>query len=303
MKRLIYILIFFSPWTYGQELFPNTEPASTIPAGVFGKRYSFQGYNAGNQQRQWHAARLMYGVNSKLTVIGSLIASNHHLREIPPNVTTVIFNHNAVSNSELFPMAFKGGHLYAKYRFLSLDGPNRHLRMAIYGEASKTDALHFEAEPNLMGYNSGLGGGVISTFLYKKLALSTTGGFINPARIQNKTEDIRMRSGNGMLLDISAGYLLFPGKYKSYKDLNINLYGELLNRFYGSADLNINSLYKDPGFFPALQSGRYSEFRGSVQFIIHSNTRLDLSIGIPVYSTYAMKAYPLYALSIQQYLF
>jgi hypothetical protein len=285
-----------------QELFPHNEPASSIPKGVLGYRTMYQGYNLDTYRKDQVSAGIMYGVSSKLSVFSYLTASNYHLNYIPDNFTMYIFNHKQINN-EATPFAFKGIYNLVKYRFLTLDGPNKHFRMAAYGEISKINAYHFEAEPDLRGNNSGIGGGMISTLLYKKTALSATVGYTNPFAVNIREENIYMKSGNAYNANFSIGHLVFPKKYADYKELNVNVYLECINKFYQNAKLIVDELPSDPAFFNVLNAGRYSELRPSVQLIFDSNTRVDFSVGLPLSNTYRLRSYPLYFVTIQKYLF
>src|ERR1700744_52505 len=113
-----------------QELFQQTEPASTIPKGTWGIRASDQSYNEINRIRNIYTVKAMYGLTPKLTVMVSADVSNHHNKDLPPGFP----EHNTPQIGVHHPYLFNGVDMYAKYRFLTIDGQNSHLRAAVYGE-------------------------------------------------------------------------------------------------------------------------------------------------------------------------
>src|SRR5579859_3734760 len=172
---------------FGQELFPLNEPASSVPKGVAGARAFTQNYKEGYTFRSLYALRAMYGLTSKLSVTMTGSMSNHHNRRLPPD----LLNHTHAGNQTnyytqnikrgvSYPYLFNGVYLFAKYRAISLDGKNQHLRVAGYGEWSNVGVAHDEAEPNLMDDTGGYGFGVITTWLKNRFATSVTYGFIRP---------------------------------------------------------------------------------------------------------------------------
>ncbi len=67
-------------------------------------------------------------------------------------------------------------------------------------------------------------------------------------------------SKNALNYSLSAGYLLFPRKYRNYKQTNMNLYVE----FLGKSNLD------------QYRRNYYVDMAPAVQFIINSNSRVDL---------------------------
>lgn len=303
MKKLIYIAFFFSHSLIAQELFINNEPASTMPKGLFSYRYSMENYQDENILRQWHAFRIFYGVTPNLTIALTGSISNHHPEKFPENVNAFFANHHSPGYSRNYRLKFDGFHFYAKYRVFSSDQQKKHLRIAVFGEASNTMSAHDEAESHLMGDNAGYGGGFIITKLLNRLALSGTCGFIVPFVYLDKDAKIEFRSGNSVYYNFSAGYLLYPSRYSSYNDLNINLYVELNNKRYEEALLLIDNQYQFTDLLPVLQPGQYSEFRPGVQFVIKSRTRAEVSVALPAYGRTYLRTGSVIFLSYQKYLF
>jgi hypothetical protein len=309
--RIVLLIWLFTPLcAYAQELFPNTEPASTIPKGVIGLRYSLEAFNSNTGKlASWHSLKCMYGATSRLTIIGSVSASNLHTKKFPePFTNNFTYHHSPVSYQSgtakvSNPFLIEGITLYGKYRFFSKDAEHSHWRIAAYGEFSKSFVAHREAEPSLNGNNTGAGAGFIITKLHKKLALSGTVGYIYPFKYEEKDSLISFRSGNTFIYNISVGYLLFPLKYKSYKDLNVNLYVECMNKIYEEAAYVHHALPVNSDFYPVLMGGQYSEVRPAIQFIINSNTRIDASVSFPVYQQVETRTYPVYMINIQRYFY
>lgn len=263
-----------------------------------------------HRTRYWGALRFMYGVTGKLTVMFTGTASNHHPRKLPSNLQSHFLNHHT-SAYPPNPLLIEGFNLYARYRLVSLDGQQKHLRVAIYGEGAKSFAPHDEAEPVLMGDNSGLGGGMIITQLYKKFAVSLTAGYAYPFPYKDQDLGLSFRSGDMYSYNISMGYRIFPFTYSDYSDINVNFYVEFINRHYQGAQMVVNGKEYDfeqfkhvePFTYNSLQENKYSEIRPSIQIIVNSNNRIDLGIAQPFIGRSYLHFYPVYYLSFQKYFF
>lgn len=176
MKTCLTILLFISFSAKGQELFPHSEPASTIPKGVIGIRVFGESFKEINTQRNMGAVRIMYGLTPKLSIYISASASNHHGKNLPANLVT----HTHIGNQHIYfaqniqkglayPYLFNGFNFFAKYRFLSIDGEKKHFRMATYGEFSNVQQAHDEAEPDLLEDTKGYGAGLMNNLFKKAL--------------------------------------------------------------------------------------------------------------------------------------
>src|SRR5690606_35425817 len=121
-----------------QELYPLAEPASTLPKQAIGLRLMSETYKEVNQWRNMSGLRLMYGLSPKLTVYATAIASNHHGDKMPVEYPF----HNTPERGAYYPYKFNGVHLYAKYRFLSLDAEKAHFRLAVYAEGAYVETTH-----------------------------------------------------------------------------------------------------------------------------------------------------------------
>ena len=220
----------------GQELYMFTNPASNIPAKSLvlkGMGKTMKSYH--NLEREYRfSPECQIGINKNLMIAGGVSFSD------------MFFQQN---------VAFESYRLYGKYRFLSLDDVHRHFRMAFHAAYSWSNNPLIYQEVNLEGDNGGLQTGVIATGLVNKLAVSAGISYLN---VLNKTPKVNFGfpfSSNALLYNLSAGYLLFPLKYKSYKQVNLNLYCE----FLGQQNTDINRGFIDVA--PAIQLIMASKMR------------------------------------------
>jgi hypothetical protein len=301
-----------------QELFPNNEPASTLPKNVLGLRTFATSYNEYGTLRNLFVLRAMYGITPKLTVMISGSESNHHGDLFPPNL--VYHTHNGAQTAYgtgnfqrgvQYPYQFNGLYFFGKYRFLSIDGQNRHFRMALYGEYSTVHVAHDEAEPSLLDDTKGYGGGLIATWLRNHLAVSLTTGAIIPGSYSGYSPDTyggpnvptKIIYGNAVKYNLSFGYLLYPFVYTNYRQTNVNLYLEFMGKSYGGATVYQYGDKNVPVSTPLLQAGNYVEAHPGLQIIFRSNLRVDFSAGFPVINQSYARFYPIYMLGIQRYFY
>ncbi len=326
---LCYIAFLFVAKANAQELFINNEPASTVPKGVLGVRMFGESWNEigpfSNVYRNMAALRLMYGVTSKLTVYATGTASNHHTHALPADLLT---HTHAISGANInyklgipYLYQYNGIDLYAKYRFLSIDGQNRHFRIAAYGEWSNVNVAHDEAEPHLLDDNKGFGGGLISTFLNKRFATSLTTGYVIPGTYTETAPSFTpvpgitttaMTYGRAYIYDLSFGYLVLPRHYESYSQTNLSVYLEFMGESYDNANVTQNGVEvvtsqttpaSTPTRSPLLLAYHYVDIHPGLQAIFNSNLRVDFSMGFPLINKSYTVFYPMYMLSIQRYFF
>ncbi len=314
MKKILtlFFLLFSFFRGYSQELFPYAEPASTIPKNVLGIRFLFEGYKEipSQRQRNWGALRAMYGITGKTTVMLTAGVSNHHLRRFPANLQ----NHFANHPQRIYkpnPYLLEGINIYLKQRVISIDDYQKHLRLALFGQASKSFTAHDESEPFLKVDNTGYGGGAIVTLLNKRFAISFTYAYAHPLMYKDKEQQITFQSGDAHNYDLSFGYRLYPSKYSTYNDLNINLYVEFVNRSYEAAKMTVRDApynftylqYFDKNTYYSLMDGKYSEIRPSIQLILNSNNRIDVGCAYPLYNRSYAHFYPLFFFNVQKYFY
>ncbi|MBX7181697.1 MAG: hypothetical protein K1X82_06275 [Bacteroidia bacterium] len=311
MKRIFGVIIWLLSQTLfsnAQELFTHVDPASNIPKGVLGVRVCNEFFKEYSQFRSSQVYRFMFGLSSKWMISQSFSFSNHHGKTLPAGTiltdSTGKYYTYGVIKGKKYPYGFDNFQLAIRYRFLSLDADHEHWRMTAILEFAGGTEPHDEAEPNIgMGDNGGLNLGITSTYLKNRFAISLNTAFTLPASYNEAFEHITIRYGKALSYNLALGYLVFPRVYRSYKQTNLNVYLELLGKTYGSG-----SIWKENELVSILNTTRFNghtllEARPSVQFIIHSNTRLDLSCGFPIVGTSYARFYPAYYFNIQHYFF
>ena len=316
-RLLIYFLALIASLAFGQELFILNEPASNVPKGVIGVRVFFQHFKEMNTTRSLAAFRLMYGMTSRLSVYATVSGSNHHDRKLPSDLIThdhvgnqtYYYTHN-IERGVQYPFLVNGISLFAKYRFVSVDRKNEHLRVAVYGEWSKLNTAHDEAEPNLLDDTSGLGGGVIITWLKSRFAGSLTTGFIHPESYTESQTDFtggpdlptRIQYGDAWRYNISFGYRIWPNQYENYDQPNWNIYLEFQGKQYDEAEVVQNGTLISTEAV-ALVGSHYMEMHPGIQCIIKSNLRLEASVGFDFINRSYVHFSPLWTFAVQRYLY
>ena len=239
MKKIWLLAILFCRLSAdAQELYVFSEPASNMPANSVGIRQQLRrveaapNFDGGTRS----STEIMYGANKNWML------------------------HAAFTFSDMYSAYFRAEsfRVYGKYRFFSHDDLYRHLRMAAFGEISYSRNPQMYDEISLEGDLSGVQTGIIVTQLLHKLAISATGSYVNSLRpIQNDLHS-RPISQDAFSYSFSAGYLLFPMRYTSYNQTNVNLYCELLGQ---------NAL---------LSKVQYTDLAPAIQFIFNSQTKLNI---------------------------
>jgi hypothetical protein len=259
---IVFILIHHV--VFGQELYVFTEPASNMATGSIGVRLNskiFKMSHDGKYDGYRIEPEIMFGVSRKVML------------------------HVAAYGSNMFQKNFRmeGASLYGKYRFYSQDDVHEHFRMAAFSKVSliKNPEYATVTEPHFLpdgnggviqheqqvilesndidldGNNSGIAGGIVATKLKNRFALSASLGYsYRMNNIDHKTEIFQPL--HAVTYTTSAGVLLFPKEYTSYKQTNMNLYVEMLGQSY----LDKKQYYMDVA--PA------------VQFIFNSIARFDI---------------------------
>jgi hypothetical protein len=321
MKKLTGFIIafFFLQTIAAQELYNLTEPASTLPKGALGIRLFDESYDESGLIRKITEVKVMYGLTPKLTLILSGVAADFHSLYLP--VDFIQHDHSgggappgAYKPAVIpYPYIFAGCDLYAQYRFFSSDGENSHFRMAAYGEGSYVRIASHLAEAELLTHNSGVGAGLITTYLKSHFAASVTAGFTMPFEYNGNSIDkyggiypTTIIYGNAFNYDLALGYLLFPQHYKSYKQTNLNIYLEFLGRSYGAADVTQRDgtiIDHIPNNISFLKAGDYVDIDPGLQCIIRSDVRIDFSVGFPLINSSYLHTYPLYYIGLQRYFY
>jgi hypothetical protein len=307
MKKLIIAtLVVLSARLTSQELFPNSEPASIIPKKAIGLRSMNEAYNNDGNLRIWNGMMLMYGISSKWMISGMISSSNHHAKKLPSTFLQQDSEGGTIvdpkpGNSK-YPYLAEAASIGFRYRFINVDGDHKHFRMAAYGNGIYSIRPHDESEVTSMGDNKGLSGGIISTILIEKLAVSLTTGMVKPFAYKEKNSGLGLKYENAYNYSLSFGYLVYPRRYKNFNQTNINLYAEFLGKSYGALSVESHG-QKYASEKQALQSGNYMEVRPSIQFIVKSNLRIDVGTALPLVSKSYIRKYPMYQLNVQYYFF
>jgi len=262
---LVLFLSFISSLSSAQELYINAEPASLIPKGTKVVRLNhhsifLDGTNimGGIGNAIIMSPSISYGLSKKIMVSGSFQFSNKpYEQDMMPN------------------FGFSGFKLSSKQRILTTDKQKYHTRLSSFIKYSYHDNKFMKDNLDIEIQDTGFEFGIIGTQLINKLAISVTSAVTRISNIDEKYTNgstVKWQSINLNTIQnsISAGYLLFPRKYKSYKQTNFNLYLEYLTN---------TILTKD---FP----DRYNKFSSTlapgIQFIIMSRSRLDFSYKIRI---------------------
>ncbi len=263
--RIIFILLFLfnSIISNSQELYINTEPASLIPKGTKVVRLTnsnifLSGSNimGGISNAFLVTPSLAYGLSKKIMVSGSFQFANKPFeQDMMPN------------------FGFNGFKIYSKQRILSTDKEKYHTRLSSFIKFSYHEDKFMKDNIDLELQDTGFEFGLIGTQLINKLAISITSAFTRVSNIDVKSTQgstVKWQTTNLSTSknSISAGYLLFPRKYKSYKQTNFNLYLEYITNTILTKDFP-NNYHK---FSSTLAPG--------IQFILLSRSRLDFSYKI-----------------------
>ena len=262
----IFFILFFLTYSFkitAQELYINSEPASLIPKGTKVVRLTnsnifLDGYNImGSIGNAFIVTpSLSYGLSKKIMLSGSIqFANKPYEQDMMPN------------------FGLNGFKLYSKQRILTTDKQKYHTRLSSFLKYSYHENKFMKDNLDLELQDTGLELGIIGTQLINKLAISITTAITRISNIDEKftqgsTVKWQTTNLNTFKNSISAGYLLFPRKYNSYKQTNFNLYIEYLTN---------TILNKE---FPVRYNKFSSTFAPGIQFIILSRSRLDFSYKI-----------------------
>lgn len=230
----VILLLGATVRSQAQELYVFTEPASNMPAKSIGIRMTQEGiFNGGKMNRTMPEVMVSFNKSLMTHVQGFVSDMDGKYR-------------------------LEGASFYAKYRFLSIDDSQKHLRAAAFGRISTSKRPTYSEDINLEGDNSGVQGGVIVTQLLHKLALSGTLSYTKAFDADSR-QLAGMPQPNQLIgYSLSSGYLVLPVKYKNYNQPNFNVYFEVLGK---TNPANGNS---------------YLDLAPALQVILNSRTRIDL---------------------------
>ncbi|MBL1410454.1 hypothetical protein [Sphingobacterium faecale] len=242
---VIFICLLSGSYVAAQELFVVTEPASNAPAGSLSVRVgqSLMKNDLEDDYMYALSPEITWGINKNLMVRASSYLDN------------------SVDRLDL-----AGASAYAKYRFYSLDDLQSHFRMAAFGRYSWNKNPIQQDAIDLMGKNSGFEVGLVATQLIKKVALSTNLSYARA--LDNKDNHFpELQGAHALNYTFSVGRLMYPKRYVSYKQTNINAMLELVGQ-------------------TITKNGRsYMDIVPAVQFIINSQARIDLAYQKQLYGS------------------
>lgn len=237
-KILLMLILLVFQKTISQELFVVTDPASNVPGNsvsvntmqlLFKEKFE-PGYN-------YHIMpEVTYGLNKNLMFRATAFVSNRNTS-----------------------LVTEGGSFFAKYRFFSSDDLNSHFRLAAFGRYSFNNSDIHQDQIEIMGHNSGFETGIIATKLIKKVAISSTVSYEKVYDNTSKNPFPNTLGNNATNYTLSFGKLMYPKKYTTYKQTNINLMLEFVGQ-------TINENGKS-----------YLDIVPAIQFIINSQARIDLA--------------------------
>ena len=231
------ILLVFQK-NISQELFTVTDPASNVPGNSLAintmqllfKEKLEPGYN-------YHIMpEVTYGLNKNLMFRATAFVSNRNTS-----------------------LVTEGGSFFSKYRFFSTDDLNSHFRLATFGRYSFNNSDIHQDQIEIMGHNSGFETGIVATKLIKKVAISSSISFEKAFDNTSKNPFPNTYGDHATNYTLSFGKLMYPKKYTSYKQTNINVMVEFVGQ-------TINENGKS-----------YLDVVPAIQFIINSQARIDLA--------------------------
>jgi hypothetical protein len=245
MTGIQVMLALFYRNLAAQELFVFTEPASNMPAKSLGIRAS--NWVMYNKTTSSFSYQLLPEV---------MWGANRNLMvHLDGFFTNQTGNFHAV-----------GGGTYVKYRLYAADAVNRHFRLAAFGRLSLNNSEIFQQEIDLTRNNTGYALGLIATQLLHKQAVSAAFSFNQAYNNGTQNKIPTGQADQALNASISTGRLILPHRYTDYKQTNVNLMVELLGQHLLATQEN------------------YLDMASAVQFIFHSQTRLDIGYKFQLYS-------------------
>lgn len=265
-----YLLI--SNFSRSQELYIVSHPAANLSKNRFEFRNNILSYD--NFKYYHNSFELNYGVLGNLTLYNNVFYSLDEGYKFLGNYDVAL-----------------------RYRFLDIDRKNFHIRTAVQSGVTipvnstkiVSDAVEYELHPGhkIKFYNFinditvpsvdfhttdnyTIKNDLIITNLIKKFSITGEVGY----NINVPKSDFKF--GNYFDGSLAMGYLLLPREYKSYKDVNVNIYSET-KAFYFLKNKFLNTEINNSGGF------RLDTYIG-IQAIFLSSIMAELSYKIPVHS-------------------
>jgi len=238
-----FVFLFICRSVSGQELYVFTEPASTMAAKNLAVRLNnYLMKDIHTNKLNYHLMpEVRFGISKKLMIHASGFLSNRENQ-----------------------LLTEGGSIYIQHRFLSIDEVHKHFRMAAFVRLSSNNSSIHQYAIDLNGHNSGYEGGIIATQLINKIAFSASVSSLHATDNGKEKFLFGNKSRNAMNYTLSAGKLMLPKEYTSYKQVNLNLVVELLGQ------TNLSEGY------------HFLDLAPSIQLIFNSRFRFDAGYRYPL---------------------
>lgn len=256
----------------------QTEPASNMPKNSIGLRLTNKLFIESETDLLRISPEIMYGISGKWMV---------HIKQ-----TVILGEENKFYSG--------ASSLYAKYRFLSIDDVQKHTRVALFGSIGYSKIQDLAGVHDILETNSSYSTGIIITQLWHKLALSTTIGMYKP--FANKNFDQSGNPGNVYNYSLSAGYLLLPVTYKSYNQINLNAYLEILGTTNRMKNYEETHIHKSEDISQKFNRNQVMIAPG-LQAIFSSRTRMEGGYSFPFIQSKYSKGENMVMLRIEHLLF
>lgn len=267
-----FYLILISNLTFSQELYIVSHPAANLSKHRLEFRNNILSYD--NFKYYHNSFELNYGILGNLTLYNNVFYSLDN-------------GYKFLGNYEVA----------MRYRFLDIDKKNFHIRSAIQSGVTipvnstkiVSDAVEYELHPGhkvkLFNFinditvpsvdfhttdNYTIKNDLIVTNLIKRFSITGEMGY----NINAPKSDFKF--GNYFDWSLAMGYLLWPREYKSYKDVNINLYSESKAYYFFKNKFLGNEIINSGGF-------RLDTYVG-IQAIFLSSIMAELAYKIPIHS-------------------
>lgn len=220
-----------------------------MPKGTYGIRLSENTFVADQPIKTRSDLELMYGISPALMAHASVHASNY-----------------------FGEYGFENVGVYLKYRVFTIDGFKSHFRIASFLQAAYGGDRNVLPETELESGTSGIRAGLIFTQLENHLALSSTIGFAVPFYQHAKWQNVK-----NLDFSISTGILVYPREYLGYSDVNLNLYAELLGKYFFYNQVQGVVSGGPPTTILIPSSTMALDYSIGPQVIINSISRIDLA--------------------------
>ncbi|TAE13604.1 MAG: hypothetical protein EAZ47_00555 [Bacteroidetes bacterium] len=211
MKYCLFWVLLLPLGAATQELFTLTDAASNLPAHSLSVRTMSMGMKRldGNGTNWHHIPDVGWGISKKWMIRSSIFLANRGAQ----------------------PLKMEGVGLYTKYRFLSVDDEHKHFRIAAFARLGTNNTPIHMQELEIMGHNTGWETGLVATQLVQKTAVNAA---VSWERVTNNFNGNKFPGNaprDGINYTLAWGRLMYPKKYTSFKQVNLNTMVELVGQY------------------------------------------------------------------------